>query len=526
MNKRLITAITVLGMGACGLFAMFHWNVNRFYVPEGYSLMLRYKGPLIFGARDEAPAGHFAENNQIGIREQLCGPGRHFYCPIWWERTLVPDQVVQPHQVAIVTSKMGDALPSGEYLVDGGLSGENRATHKGILRKVFGPGRYRANPYAFEFNIIDSNQGSTEAGAKGWVEIPTGYVGVVTYLAANKAEGHERGIQDEVLPPGLYPINPREITVDIVEIGFRETSITVDKVMKQGKVAHDESGEPVAVADSGIGFPSNDGFDIQLDFTAIWGVMPAEAPEVIRTFGTIEEAERKVILPQSESICRNNGSKMSAVELLVGNTRQQFQIETSTTFKNVLADKGLTLLYGLVRHIYIPREVRVPIQEGYIADELKLTREEEKLTAKTQADLKEAEKKVELESERVTVETEKLVANAIAEGERQAREIEAETARKVAEVDKQIAELDAKREVLLGQAEATAMQLQEEAKAQKFDLAVQAFGTPDAYNKWEFAEGLPENMDLKLFYAGEGTLWTDLNGVMPTFPVNAKTKAK
>jgi hypothetical protein len=525
MRKSLISAVAFLVLGTIGFLGFLHWNVNRVYVPEGSSLMLRYKGPLLFGTRSPATPGHFAEKGQIGVREQMCGPGRHFYCPIWWKRTIVPDQVVEPGQVAIVTSKLGDSLPNGEFLVDGDLSGENRASHKGIIRKVFGPGRYRANPYAFEFNIINRAASDAEK-PHGWVEIPTGYVGVVTYLADNKVQGRKRGIQDKVLPPGLYPINPREQNVDIVEIGFRETSITVEQIMKGGVVAHDESGEPLAVPGSGIGFPSNDGFDIQMDFTAIWGVMPVEAPEVIRTFGSVQEAERKVIQPQSESICRNNGSKMSAVDLLVGETRQQFQVETSDAFKTVLRDKNMTLLYGLVRHIYIPREVRIPIQEGYIADELKITREEEQTTAKIEANLKEAEKKVELESERVTVETEKIVANAVAEGEREAREIGAETARKVAQIQRQIAELDAKREVMMGQAEADAQQLLEEAKAEKFDLAVHAFGNPGAYSKWEFAEGLPEDIDLKLFYAGEGTLWTDLKGVMPTIPVAEPASGK
>jgi hypothetical protein len=50
----------------------------------------------------------------------------------------------------------------------------------------------------------------------------------------------------------------------------------------------------------------------------------------------------------------------------------------------------------------------------------------------------------------------------------------------------------------------------EEAKANKFKLAVAAFGNPNAYNNWVFATGLPEKIDLKLFYAGPGTMWTDL----------------
>jgi hypothetical protein len=163
--------------------------------------------------------------------------------------------------------------------------------------------------------------------------------------------------------------------------------------------------------------------------------------------------------------------------------------------------------------------VRIPIQQGYIADELKLTREQERDTAKTEAMLREKEKTVELESERIRVETEKKVAAVIAEGEKEAKEIEAETEQMVAVIDKEVAELEAQRTVVLGEAEAKAEQLQQEAKAQKFQLAVEAFGTGEAYNKWQFAEGLPDTIDLKILYAGDGTLWTDLKGVLPTLPI-------
>lgn len=525
--RLLISAIIValglvLGLGA------LHWTVNRVYVPEGQSLLLRYKGPLLLGSRTDARPGHFAEEGEVGILEQLRGPGRHFYCPIWWERTLVPDVVVRPGEVAIVTSKLGEPLPPGEFLVDGDLGGAKRARNKGILRKAFGPGRYRMNPYAYEFKIIKSNveQVGVQVKHSGWVEIPTGYVGVVTFLADNPELKTRAGIQPQVLPPGLYPTNPREQQVDIVEVGYRESSISVEKQLdRDGKEMLDESGEPVALPETGIGFPSNDGFPIQLDFTAVWGIMPEQAPEVVQTFGGIEQAEQKVILPQSESICRNLGSKMGAVELLVGESRQEFQLNTSAAFQEVLSDKNLTLLYGLVRHIYIPREVRIPIQQGYIADELKLTRQQETQTAKMEADLREAESKVDLESERVRVETEKMVAAVRAEGEKEAREIEAETKRQVATIDRQIAELEAQKTVMLGEATAGARQLQEEATAQKFQLAVEAFGSPEAYNKWQFAQGLPDLLDLRLLYAGEGTLWTDLKNVTPTIPLRSAPPA-
>jgi regulator of protease activity HflC (stomatin/prohibitin superfamily) len=286
-----------------------------------------------------------------------------------------------------------------------------------------------------------------------------------------------------------------------------------------GKEFLDASGEPEAIPGSGIGFPSNDGFNIQLDFTAVWGVMPKDAADVVRTFGSKEAAEQKVIIPQSESISRISGSKMGATELLVGETRQRFQTDVSDDFQEVLKDKHLTLLYGLVRHIYIPKDIRQPLQEGYVADEMKLTREEERTTKQAEGELREAEKRVLQEAEKVKVETTKLAAEAIAGGQKQVGEIEAATKQQVAVLEKRIAEFDAQKTETLGKAKAQSDQLLKEATSQKFDLAVKAFGNANAYSKWQFAEGLPEDIQLQLFYAGEGTLWTDLKGMMPTLPL-------
>lgn len=512
--------VAVLGLLVAGFF--FHMSVNCWYVEEGHSLMLSYKGPLIFGSGKPAAPGQFAQPGEVGVLEQLRGPGRHFYCPLWWVRKDVVDVVVKPGEVAIVTSKMGDDLPENLYLVEGGIDGANRAKHKGILRKVLGPGRYRIHPYAFDHAIIRSEQRQGEGGTKhsGWVNIPAGYVGVVTFQADDPLLKKLKGVQSQVLPPGIYPVNPRAQEIDLVEIGFRETSMSVEKHrLADGSEKKDESGEPEAISHTGIGFPSNDGFHIQIDFTAIWGVMPEDAPEVVRTFGNVQAAEQKVIVPQCESICRNNGSKMGANDLLVGETRQVFQDDVSDEFQAKLKETNISLLYGLVRHIYIPKEVRVPLQKGYVADELTLTREEDRTTKQAEGELREAEKIVLQEAERVKVESLKIVASAVAEGARKVGEIEAATKQQIASVDKQIAELEAQRTELLGKAEAQAEQLLNEATSQKFELAVKAFGGGQAYSKYQFAEGLPENIQLQLFYAGEGTLWTDLKGIQPTLPL-------
>ena len=519
MRKILLLAALLVFVALAGL--AFHWTVNRVYVPEGFSLQLRYKGPF-FAKAEEATPGYWAKEGQVGVLEKLRGPGRHFYCPIWWERTLVKDILIQSGEVGIVTCKLGASLPPGEYLVDGSI-GDTK--EKGVLRKALGPGRYRINPYGYEVKKVETERRTSGLQEKysGWVEIPTGYVGVVTNLAANAAKGTRKGVQENVLPPGIYPINGREQEVDIVEIGYRESTIGVTKQRDaNGQLILDESGEPlVANENQGINFPSNDGFSIQMDFTAIWGLLPEQAPYAVETFGNIDQVEEKVVQPQIESICRNNGSKYSAVQLLVGEDREKFQQINRDEFEKVLAEKNIKLLYGLVRHIYIPKEVRLPIQSAFVADELKLTREQEQLTAQAEALLRQAEQNVELETEKVSVDTDRQFKARVAEGDREAKTIDAQAARQVAAIRKETAELKAQAVTLLGQAENEGKQMVEEARSDRFRLAVEAFGSPRAYNDWVFATGLPDDVDLKLLYAGEGTLWTDMKdiGIRANLPI-------
>jgi len=492
-------------------YEMFNWSINKVYVPEGQSLQLRYKGPIPFlqfwATNKEAQPGCFADEaaDEAGVYAKLRGTGRHFYCPLWYERTIVDDIVIAPGQVGVVTCKLGDSLPEGEFLVDGDI-GETK--HKGILRKALGPGRYRINPYAYTVVVVASET-SANGKKSGWVNIPTGYVGVVTNLAANPLMKQSSGIQNNVLPPGIYPINGREQQVDVIFVGYIETTLAVStKVDENNQPIRDESGEPTV--ENGVNFPSSDGFSIHLDYTLIWGLTPEQAPHAIKTFGNIEQVMNKVITPQMESVCRNNGSEYSAVELLVGEKREIYQKDVLEGLHSALDDKELSVLYGLIRHIYIPQEVRKPIQSSFVADELALTRTQEQETTKNEALLKEAERKVELASATVEADTDRLAANITANGEKEAKTVAADTVKKIAAINRETAELDAQALTLKGEAESMGKQLVEEAKSNKFKLAVEAFGTPQAYNNWTFANGLPSDIELKMFYAGEGTLWTDL----------------
>jgi hypothetical protein len=513
-----------------GYVGIWQWSICRIEVPPGSSLLLRYKGPWPFGSVPQAPEGTLARIDpsgrplSVGVLEEMPGPGRHFYSPLEFETELVKDVMILPGKIGVKVSKTGKALPAGTYLVD-------EDGYRGIIRRVVTPGRYRINPYAFDVKLVDVDAcvepaTRTRRKADDPTLIPPGYVGVVTNKTDDPKTGQDRGIQAKVLQPGIYFLNPEEKRVDVVSVGFSETTLMAEiegsETSGTPRPGIDQRGdrlgkttrgrEPTYVAGKGIEFPSNDGFLIHLDYTAIWGITPEQAPDVVRKFGTLKDVEQKVILPQIGSICRLHGSKQGAVDLLVGDSREAFQDETSKELEHVLSSKDLTLLFGLTRHIYVPAQVREPIQKAKIADELTKTRDQEQLTAKAQAELTEAKAKVTLEERRTTAQTEKLAAEVAAEGQKKAREIDATTEKLRAEIDARTAAIQAQSTKVLGEAKARTIELTRQAEADRFRQYVQALGGPDAYNKYVFAEGLPPDLRLGVFYAGPGTFWTDLKG--------------
>jgi regulator of protease activity HflC (stomatin/prohibitin superfamily) len=512
-----------------GYVGLWQWMFCRVEVPPGYSLQLRYKGPFPFAIVrrvNQAAEGTLVDLDksgrpaQIGILRTMPGPGRHFYSPLEYERKTVPDILIEPGEVGIVTSRVGKPLPAGAILADS-------EGFRGTWRRVLTPGRYRFNDYAYQVEKVPVTRcvGASPNVRKSEGDptiIPPGYVGVVTNKADNPKAGEAQGIQENVLQPGIYFLNPYEKQVDVVSVGFNETSLSVETVTpsptdpRGERIGVSGATDPHYVPGKGIEFPSNDGFTIHMDYTAIWGVLPDQAPDVVRQFGTLKDVEDKVILPQIGSICRLYGSKRGSVDLLVGDKREEFQADTAEELERVLESKNLSLLFGLTRHIYVPAQVREPIQRKYIADEMKLTADQKQLTAQAQAALTEAKAKVTLEERRTMAETLKLVAETAATGEKQAKEIAAETERLIAETEAETAGIQAQITTTMGEAEAKKTELANQAEAELYSQYVASLGSPEAYNRYVFAESLPADLRLGVFYAGQGTFWTDLKGMEQT----------
>ena len=518
MNGSVRQAMWV-GVAAFWIFVAglaFQWTVSRVYVPEGKSLLLRYKGSLLFGRSKTAPPGAFAnyEQGESGMLEQLRGPGRHFYCPIWWECTLVEDMVVEPGQVAIAKSNLGENLPADQFLVDGDLG---HTKYKGIFRKGLRPGTLSLQPLRLR---IQSHRNREAHGRRPGED---GRLGNDSHRLCGR--GHQPGRQPghrrqgrragKVLPPGIYPINPREQEIDIIEIGYREkTVLTNQKIGPDGKLVLDESGEPtVAENNSGINFPSNDGFPINMDFTAIWGLMPDQAPAAVKQFGNVMAVENKFVVPQIESICRNLGSTKGAVELLVGESRQEVPDRHVAGLPE--GDEGEERHAALrtgAAHLHSDRSPhsdpecehrrRIEAYPRAGADHSqgrsRFARSRAKGHAGSFARIRRNRKARGRDAGRRPQGSRANNRRHDSNG-RGHRQGNGRT-RSPGPRHRRRGQKRGREAVAGGQAD-------------KFRLAVEAFGSGEAFNNWVFASNLPTDIKLDLFYAGEGTFWTDLQGV-------------
>lgn len=524
------------------------WGFCRFYVgPNEMAIITAKVGDPL------EPGQILAREGQKGILDEPLGEGRHFRNPIFYDWEIVDVTIIQPGKVGIVTSKVGEKLPEGEFIADRG--------QKGIWRSVLGPGKYRMNPYGYDIQVVDA------------ISIPIGYAGVITSLSGEQAPSgqfaneKQKGVRRDVLQPGLYYVNAKEYKVDVLEIGINQVSLlgrSGSKVVtkarqlgqsqalnvlqanvlekqeqkradyfsrrkssvgwkpKRGQQVDFGAGRPLAdmapaPLEEGemnlmelVSFPSRDGFQISLDMTLEFELDPSDIAGIYRRYGDLPAVVDKIIMPQITSISRNKGSEYRAKDFIVGEGREKFQSDLTDSLEQTLGAKDIKVYNALIRHVEVPDEIRAPIQQASIAVEQDLTNKERQNTARKEAELNTELSLIKQYGEKVQQETEKIKAEIAADLEKQVAQIHADTLKLAAEIQKKTAAINADKVRVLGQATASALEMVEGEKANGLQLKTAAFGDPVAYSKWIFAENLNPRMKLNIIHAGDGTLWTDL----------------
>ena len=473
----ILTVLVVLGVavvaGLIGLRMSYNW------CPYGSSLQLTRKTGTL-------AKGRYAAEGQQGVIEQIRGPGRHFLNPWTYSVKRVRDVVIPAGQIATVKNNIGKDLPSDRFIAG--------PDEKGTQKQVLTPGVWRINEFGQQVTLVPATI------------VKPGYVGVQTLR-----EGKDKGILPRILQAGYYNINPAEIRVDSVEIGYdvwdARTEVTMTTVQDK-----DGSARQVRKIKegSGVAFPLADGKQMYLDFTVVWGIFPEDAPRIIREYGTVAMVEQKIIEPQVLSICKNAGSNLTTKEFIEGETREKFQQAVTQALQVIGKEKGIHFLIALVRGFHPDEDIKATIQAQMLAEEEKITLKMEQQRDTVAAALEQARRMVEVAVKDFDAETEALVREEEEKGRKKADQTKAQADRTVAALLKTAEETKAQTVKILGRADADVIEAKKKAEAKKLELLIEAYGGPDQYNLATFAESLPEDIRIEYRYAGKGTLWTDM----------------
>ncbi len=469
----------LLGLPLAGLLILLLllWNIFFHKVPPGSMLVIISKNgtPLEEGQI-------LAKEGQKGIQETVLGEGWHFVWPIIYTTELKPNVVVEPGKVGIVTA-LGGAVPG-----DGRVLAE-KEDEKGIRRKVLLPGSYRINPYGYKVEQV------------AMTRIEPGFVGIKRRLLGVDGtnqfamKANEKGIvKNEILQPGLYPINTQEYQVIACEVGIDQTSYNSGKGSTGAMV-----------------FPARDGNAISLECTIEWELKPKYWPEWLAKYGSDKTIEQIVIDQHARKICRDRGFNYGAQDFLDGAKREKFQEDFRAELDKICKADNVVVRSAFIRNIIIPENFLEQKRLERLAVETRLTSEALTQTALSDAEVAEAKQMIEQRKSEVEAETVRMVALIERETENVKMLTEAEIEKIKAEYGAKIGELDTQRKQALGEAEAEATKLKETAKSSLYKMKMELFGREgDAFLRYTMSQQLNPKMQLRLFQSGPGTLWTNM----------------
>lgn len=415
---------------------------------------------------DDPPAGTILVDKNTsfrGIQREILQPGTYYFNPKKVKVVSVEAVLIEKGFVGVVTKKVGKEPPYNTILVD------RDSDFRGIQREVLQPGMYYqySNPHEFKVKVVKA------------VEVPDGHVGVqIARTGSAKpadqllAEPGQRGVLAEILSPGVYYLNPFEFEVAVFDTRQQRYEMT------------GAAGEGDTKISDGIKFLSDDGFEIEIDLTVLYQVLPQDAPYVVATIGreVRKDVQEKIIRPSARSFARIIGSMNKGEEFVHGATRQAFQ---NALHKELAMKAGVTKVQinaTLIRHFEVPADLRAPITAKVIAQKLREQYTEQQNTQKANAELEKQKQLVDFESEQVKAQTKKMQATIVAEQLRDVAKIDREKKAFEAEGDAKKIRIHAEAELFAAQKEAEGTLAKKTAEAEGQKKLVSAWGQPGAEN--------------------------------------------
>jgi len=487
----------------------------------------------------ELPPGEIlaADTACKGVWKDVLGPGTYRLNPEGYEITMLDAVNIPIGYVGIVTSQTGTPVKPGEFAGPG---------QQGVMKDVLQPGLYYINPRAYQVDVLEIGMNQVSIlGRSGSVVITKSQISNASsaldslqqntiqvqqdkrneYLEKNRDRGF---ISQQALNASAAPAATDALSSSLrrsapKKIAFDKAATAVPADPFAGKAQQQKASvAPESVAfgiNRFVEFPSRDGFQILLDMTVEFELLPENIARIYMLYGDLPAVVEKIILPQVLSISRIKGSSYKARDFIDGEGRQLFQKELNAELTRVMKEKHIVIHNAIIRHAEVPSDILVPIQDSSVAKEQDLTNKARQDTARKQAELNTETALVEQLKKQVEQETEKLVATTGAQTKNEVAGIQAETALEVANINLEKASVQSQITQVQGEAKVKAEFVVSNEKALGEQLRAGVFKNPATLAELTFVDKLNPSLGIRIIHAGEGTLWTDLKTLAPTLPV-------
>ena len=288
-----------------------------------------------------------ATGGEMGVQAEVLSPGWHFgFWPLVYDVATTRLVEVRSGEVGLVESRDGTPLDRGQLFApevenatfkrmveDASYflgEGEGR---KGPQSNVLTPGRYRINTALFNVRSVPSTK--VPEAAVAVLKANFGDPPSLEVMPAPSADSvmlageNERGVRAAQLPPGTYPINPEAYTVSIVSNEVRILYFTEGRA-KEGT---DEQKE--------ITVRTSDGFTFPVDVRVEYVIEPDSAPVVIAKLGNDQDNVVGPLNSSVRAIFRNNAESMKALDYVQQRSQQESQ--SLAMLQGEMAGRGVTI---------------------------------------------------------------------------------------------------------------------------------------------------------------------------------------
>ncbi len=397
-----------------------------------------------------------------GPQMKVIPPGTYRINPLLFTVALADATEIPQGKLGVVEAHDGNPLPIGRIIAKG-IECDSYQNAKAFLDgggergpqvKLMPPGNYRINPLLFDVRLVDV------------IDIPENKIGVVTVkegaplptgeIAGGEVAGHDmfqdpdkfianggfKGLQEQVLLAGRYFLNPRFVTVEIVEmttVPIANVGVVIAYVGKEGKdvtgetfkhgnlVSKGEKGVCVDPLDPGkypinpnthkvvnvptanvvlnwaddkseahkldanlstITVRSADGFKFNLDVSQIIHIPRNDAPKVIARFGDMSALVTQVLEPTIGNYFRNAAQGSDIIDFL--KNRSLRQEEARSSISAALQEYNVGAVDTLIGDIVPPEALMRTLTDRKLAEQERVTYETQRQAQGVRQELEQA----------------------------------------------------------------------------------------------------------------------------------------